>query len=368
MGERFGHRGSALALLLVLALGGPSCSTDTAGLERREPDGVAGGGASDQAAPNAGGVAGTGGAGGAGAAPVGGEPDVGALDVVHGLVDGGNLFVCLWDVATGQVIGADVPEPRGGVPYGQSQRVPTVWDLSNTVDVELFVAAEADASDLSCSGLRQSAVDGQAVTPSVADAGTLDAGVDLPPFPLEPLVPRRAGSLRLASGLIQAGAHYALVAAGCTSPAGSPSEDICGRPDSLFASEQTIVLAEIAAEVVGGAGVGLQFLNASRAVARADLVLQGESQRQSLRLSSDVQFGAVRPRNAAPVDIPVGVELHVQGAPQSSYTQPWIDTIGEGGGDALTVGENYLLVYVGPAPGTLTEGVAPPRFVLLRGH
>jgi hypothetical protein len=368
MGERFGFRARVPLLLLVASLDASGCSTDTAGLERRAPDGASGGGASDQPAASAGAGVGAGGAGESGAASIGMEPEVGALDIVHGLVDGGNLFVCLWDVATGHVIGADLPEPSGGVLYGQSQRVPTVWDLSNAVDVELFVAAGTAASGLSCSGLRESAVDGEAVTRSVVDAGASDAGIEPPPFPLEPLEPRRAGSLRLSSGLVQAGAHYALVAAGCTSPAGSPSEDICGRPDSLFASQQTIVLAEIASEVVGGAGVGLQFLNASRAVTRADLVLQGQSQRQSLRLSSDVQFGAVRPRNAAPVDIPVGVELHVQGATQSSYTQPWSETIAAGGGDTLTAGENYLLVYVGPAPGTLAEGVAPPRFVLLRGH
>jgi hypothetical protein len=305
----------------------------------------------------------------AGAASGSGEPGVGSLVVVHGLVDGGSLFVCLWDVTTGQVLGGDVPEPSLGVAYGQSQLVPITWDLAGAVDVELFVAAGEGAAAPSCSGLRESAVDGEALMSSVIDAGGVDAGrVAPPPFPLEPVVPRRAGSLRLSPGVVEAGARYALVAAGCTSPAGSPSDDICGQPDSLFASHQTIVLVKIAAEVVGGVGVGLQFLNASRAVTRADVVLQGESQRQSLRLTSDVQFGAIRPRNAAPVEEPVGVELHVQGATQPSYIQAWSDTIAASGSGALPSGENYLLVYVGPAPGSFAQGVSPPRFVLLPGH
>jgi hypothetical protein len=354
-------------LWLAVALGVPGCSTDTAGLERRAPEAPAGGGATSVPSGSIG--PGGGGGGPSPSAPVTGEPGVGAIDVVHGLVDGGRMFICLWDVATGQVVGADVPAPSAGVPYGQSQRVPTSWDLANAVDVELFVADGEGASGLSCSGLRDSAVDAENVPASVGDAGVLDAGsIVLPPFPLEPLVPRRAGSVRLSAGVLQPGAHYALVAAGCTSPAGSPNDDICGQPDSLFSSQHTVVLAEIAAVGVGGRAVGLQFLNASRAVARADVVLQGDSQRQSLRLTSDVQFGVVRPRDAAPVQEPVGVELHVQGATQSSYTQAWSDTLVTSGSDPLAAGENYLLVYVGPAPGSIVEGISPPRFVLLRGH
>jgi hypothetical protein len=361
-----GHARRALWLAVALAL--PGCSTDTAGLERRLPEGSAGGGAASEPAGDLGaGAAGSGGGGGGG--EVTGEPGVGSLDVVHGLVDGGSVYICLWDVATGLVVGSDTPMPSGGVPYGQNQRVSTSWDLANAVDVELFVAAGEGAAALSCSGLRDSAVDAENVPASTRDAGALDGGsVVLPPFPLEPVVPRRAGSVRLSAGVVQAGVHYALVAAGCTSPAGSPNEEICGQPDSLFSSRHTIVLAEIAAEGVGGATVGLQFLNASRAVQRADVVLQGDSQRQSLRLTSDVQFGVVRPRDAAPVQEPVGVELHVQGATQSSYTQAWSDTLVTSGSDPLSAGENYLLVYVGPAPDAVISGVSPPRFVLLRGH
>jgi hypothetical protein len=355
-----------LSALLVLALAGPGCSTDTAGLERQPSDVPAGGSPGEPAAPA--GSAGDVGNGGSGAAPVTGAPGVGALDVVHGLIDGGNLFVCLWDVASGQLVGADAPAQSGGVAYGQSLRLPTTWDLTAVVDVELFVAAGQGMSGLTCSGLHADAVDGEALRPSLGDAGLGDAGsLETLPFPREPVVPRRAGSVRLSPGAVSPGGHYALVAAGCTSPAGSPSEDLCGPPDSLFESQRTVLLAELASGVTGGAGVGLQFLNASRAVTRADLVLQSENQRQSLRLTSDVQFGAVRPRNAAPVDEPLGVELHVRGATQSSYTQAWSETTTASGSEALTGGENYLLVYVGPAPGALPGGIAPPRFVLVRG-
>jgi hypothetical protein len=351
------------ALLLALALAG--CSTDTAGLARGAAEPPPVGGAGSSAPPPGSGGEGTGGAGGSDVLPSPGQPGVGALEVVHGLVDGGQLFVCLWDVESGRALGVDSPEPLGGVAYGQSTSVPSSWDLSRSVDVELFVAAGEAAAEPSCSGLREVAMEGEGSGPAV-EAAPIDAGLELPPFPLEPLAPRRAGSLRLLPGVIQPGAHYALVAAGCTNPAGSPNDAICGPPDSLFSSQQTIVLAEIAAEVAG-AGAGLQFLNASRAVERADLVLQGQSQRQSLRLTTNVQFGAVRPRNAAPVEEPVGIELHVQGATQSSYTQAWSDTLPAIGSDSLATGQNYLLVYVGPAPGSFAEGVSPPRFVLLRG-
>jgi hypothetical protein len=353
---------SGRALLVALALVA-GCSTDTAGLARGTPLAPLGGAGGLAPTPDGGGQETSG--GGAAGAPSAGAPGVGAIEVVHGLVDGGQLFVCSWDIETGQVLAADAPLPPGGVSYGQSTTLPSAWDLSSSIDLELFVAAGDAAAAMSCSGLREVAVEGELSRP-VEESAPLDAGVELPPFPLEPLVPRRAGSLRLSPGVIQPGAHYALVAAGCTSPAGSPSEAICGPPESLFSSQQTVVLAEIAAEVVG-AGAGLQFLNASRAVERADVVLQGQSQRQSLRLTSNVQFGAVRPRNAAPVEEPVGVELHVQGATPSSYTQAWSDTLSAIGSDRLASGENYLLVYVGPAPGSFAEGVSPPRFVLIRG-
>jgi hypothetical protein len=165
---------------------------------------------------------------------------------------------------------------------------------------------------------------------------------------------------------VRAGGHYALVATGCTSPGGSPSEAICGAPDPLFESQRALVLAELASEL-GGDGVGLQFLNASRAVSRADLVLQGNSPSQSMRLTNDVQFGAVRPRDAVPVQEPLGVELHVEGATQSSYTQAWADTV-RSSGDPLVPGENHLLVYVGPEPDSAVPGVLEPRFVLIRGY
>lgn len=352
--------------LFILVLFGLGCSTDTTGLARRAP--VAAGGTADEPAGAAGAVTSGGGAsaGEGGASPGGGEAGEGAIDVVHGLVDGGSLLVCLWSVASGQVLGDDAPE-SGGVAYGQSLRLPTAWDLSQAVDVELFVAATASGATFRCSELRASAVDGHDISQVDADAGGADAGApDPPPFPLEPRVPRRAGSLRLASGLLRAGAHYALVATGCTSPGGSPSEDICGAPDSLFESQQALVLAELAPGPAGD-GLGIQFLNASRAVSRADLVLQGANQRQSMRLTNDVQFGAVRPRDSVSVAAPVGVELHVEGATPSSYTQPWADTVSSSG-DPLVPGENHLLVFVGPAPGSAASGVGQPRFVLIRGH
>ena len=82
-----------------------------------------------------------------------------------------------------------------------------------------------------------------------------------------------------------------------------------------------------------------------------------------------VQFGVVRPGSAASVlTLPVGIELHVDRSTTPSFTQLWTDTVPTSGEDAIELGANYLLAYVGPRPGAVVSlGVAPPRFVLVRG-
>src|SRR5690606_11837334 len=156
----------------------------------------------------------------------------------------------------------------------------------------------------------------------LADAGAdADAGpAPEPPFPREPEIPRPAGALRLAPGVIRAGGHYALVATGCTQPGASAGAEPCGPLDELSGARHALILAEIPGQFAAGGGFGLQFLNASRAVQRADLVLQWESQREPLRVSTDVGFAAVRPRDPARVDDePVGLELHLRGDSRSSF-------------------------------------------------
>ncbi len=350
-------------LMLALGLGVSGCSTDTAGLARREP-GAAQGGTSNGPEPSPGGAGGdpepTGAEGGAPA--TGGNSGIGTISVVHGVIDGGRLLACFLDAGSGQPIDGAVSDPSSGIAYGQSITVPTSWDVSSAdVLVDLFVAAGASAPG--CSELRDTATDSSVALPRSSDAGAPDAG--LVAFPVQPDVPRRAGSVRLAPGVLRAGAHYVLVSAGCTGPGGGSSEDLCGPLDSLFESQQALVLAELSDDRSGQDGLGLQFLNASRAVSRADLVLQGDNDRESLSLSSDVQFGAVRPESSVLVAEPVGLELHVEAATRSSFTQPWSDTVAS----ADLVPGNYLVVYVGPEPGAfLPEGVAPPRFVLVLGR
>jgi hypothetical protein len=239
------------------------------------------------------------------------------------------------------------------------------------VEIELFVALPAAVAGQGCGTLRESAAAADPLPTKAPDAGSPDAGAaPAPPFPIQPEVPRRAGTVRLAPGVVRAGARYALVATGCTHPEGSPGDDLCGPPDPLFGAQQGLVLAAIASELpAGGGGFGLQLLNASRAVSRADLVLQWESLQEPLRVASDVGFGAVRPRDAAAVDAePVGLELHVRGESLPSFTQAWSDTVQSSSTGAFAAGGNYLAVYVGPAPGAAIEGVGAPRFVLVRGR
>ena len=110
--------------------------------------------------------------------------------------------------------------------------------------------------------------------------------------------------------------------------------------------------------------LGLQFLNASRAVVRADLVLQGTTERQPLTLANDVGFGALRPLVPARVAVPVALELHVDRAAVSAYTQAWADTVTSAEAGVMGVEGESLVVYVGPAPTVTADlGFAPPRFV-----
>lgn len=355
-----GRRGLGVRLCVVaLAL---ACSTDTSGLARRPPASGGGGGVAGGTGGASAGMGGqppASGGGGSGGAPAS-SGGMGSVRVVHGLMDGGRLFVCLRE-AGGAELGGGAPLPEEGVAYGESLRVPVSWDAELDVEALLFVVAGGVVAPV-CSELIEAA------QPQLggADSGARDAGAFDPVFPLEPVVPRSAGSVRFPPGLLRAGAHYALVAAGCTGLGGG--EEVCGRPDPVFGSSLALALAQIASGTIasGGGRFGLQFLNASRAVSRADVVLQGQTDQESRRLAEDVAFGAVRPRDAAPANEPVGVELHVEGASASSYTEVWADMV-EAGGAPVEAGSNYLLVYVGPVPGSGAGGVAPPRFVLLHG-
>jgi hypothetical protein len=363
--SRRGRRAALAGLALSLGVG---CSTDTAGLARIEPP--AGGSAGAATAPE--GVAGTsatGGTGGSGGASPQTSSGEGSLTVVHGLVDGGRLFVCLRDLGSGEFLDPGVADAASGRDYAEGLRLPTTWGVTErAIELELFIAPPAGAGS-TCPELAAQAVDTDADVPGGADAGSGDAGPPVLPFPTPLVEPRRAGSVSLPQGALQPGTHYALIAAGCTSPSASANADACGPPDNLFGSRRGLVLAPIADQRVGGADtIGLQFVNASRAVSRADVVLQNDSQRQSTSLGGDIPFGAVRPSIATAVTPPVGVELHVERATLSSYTELWSKTLASSGADGVASGENYLLAYVGPLPEAVTPGISPPRFVLVRGR
>jgi hypothetical protein len=347
------------ALALALA-----CTTDTSGLARQPSSAGSGGaGGSFSMSGGTGGQVEANGGGGSGGGAAPSTGGMGSIHFVHGLLDGGDMFVCLRD-AGGASLDGDAALPEAGVAYGGSVRVPVSWDASRDVEALLFVVA-GGAAGRSCSEL----IESSQVQLRVVDAGSsaADAGLAPPVFPLDPVVPRSAGSVRFPPGLLRAGAHYALVAAGCTGQGGN--EAVCGAPDPIFGSALALALAEIGPEIVGaeGGNFGLQFLNASRALLRADVVLQGQTEREARRLAENVGFGAIRPRDSAPADEPVGVELHVEGSSSSSYTEVWANMLEAAGGTPIAPGETYLLVYIGPVPGSSAGEVAPPRFVLVRG-
>ena len=349
-----------------------ACSTDTGALARREP--AAGGQAGHSGATSAGaaGVAAGGGAPGVGGSTgtQGGVSGAGALSVVHGVVDGGRLFICLRRASGEPAFPAEPPEPVGGLAFGGVHRLALDWDVSaEEVEAALFAATAPQIEGLTCADLvasDQTGVPGAAPDAGLPDAG--DAGTPGLPFPTEPLVPRRAGSVAFAAGALQVGTSYVLVAAGCATLGVQPSTEICGDADP-FGSYQSLILVEHRQQAVDAElDLGLQFLSASRAVGRASVVLQGESQRQPVRLATDVQFGAVRPQAPATVEEPAGIELHVDGANRADYTQLWSDTLASAGVEAFELRGSHILAYVGPKPNVAADaGFAPARFVLLPG-
>jgi hypothetical protein len=362
------HVGRAAALSGLCCLIGAACATDTRGLARRDPDpmGQGGGGAGASMLPPIGlDDAGTQlGAGGSRAAPSG----PGQISVVHGVVDGGSLFICLRD-GVGAALGSDVPQPPGGMAYGGVHPLPVAWDVSDQeVQAHLFTADPAQMQGASCAELIASAAlipgDGPSGLDPL-DAGAADSGVR---FPTQPAAPRRAGALTLAQGALGVGAQYVLVASGCATLGVQPGVEVCGAPEALFGSHLALTFVELgASKPVDSPFIGLQFLHASRAINRVDVLLQGTGPNAS-RLAAEVPFGGLRPRAPAAFREPVGLELHGPGQALSAYTQAWSDTLSWSGVVPLELGRSYLLLYVGPAPSVAaSSGFAPPRFVLVPG-
>lgn len=359
-------------IFTVAALAG-ACATDTSGLARREPVGGESAGSGGAGAEGRGDAAPDRGAGSGGAARGGGSlGGEGSIAITHGIVDGGRLFACVSETTSPRTFRTERPIPEAGLGFGEAHRLPTDWELSRQeVVAELFVALPAQVAGLGCDALLESLAAPPA-SPPLTDAGrtsAVDAGTvgSVLPFPAEPAAPRRAGSVTFPPGALRAGSQYVLVSAGCATVGAQPVPEICGPPDPLFGGHHALVLAGYGSgePVATDGNISLQFLNASRAVARSDLVLQGTSQRQLLAVANDVRFGSVRPPLPALVQEPAGLELHVDGAGTSSYTQAWASTFTQPDGDGPAATGAHLVVYVGPAPSVAASGFAPPRFMLI---
>lgn len=358
-------RASTFVSLAMLA-----CSTDTSGLARSRSESGGGGEAGVAQTPGEAGAAGAS-EGGEGGSPELAPSGPGSLTLVHGLVDGGNLFACLRHAASGEPLRGDVPEPPSGIPYGSNHPLELDWDLElDGVQAELLALAPNAAQGRSCTELL--AASSRALPEAMSGGGSGDAGSDAAvtaiPFPTAPDSPRRAGSFVFAAGALRPGASYVLVASGCTSLSALAPAEICGSPDAFSGALGALPFVELAPALSQPAPYfGVQFLNASRAITSADVVLQAESDSaESVSLANDVRFGALRPRTVVAVEEPIGVELHVQRAARADYVQSWADVLSASGLPAIEPGEAYLLVYLGPNPVSgSVEGVAPPRFVLV---
>ncbi|HEU4579074.1 MAG TPA: hypothetical protein VFS67_12510 [Polyangiaceae bacterium] len=341
----------ALLFGAALSLG---CHTDTTGLEKRpSASGGSGGAAATSTEPDPG-------AGGAEAPLPLPEPmGSGSLAVLHGLVDGGRLFVCLSDLGAGQALGEDGFESGAGLEFGQFQRRLLDWDVASTdVEVELF-AASGPVEGQSCELARQAADTAAALAGSDVDGGS--------PGSAPTDGPRRLGSLTLAHGSLFAGKHYLLVATGCAAPESFAAPDACGAPDPVFGRRSELVLVEFGAQPGAGSGdFGLQFLNASRALGPADLSLQLEGASDlSVPFVSGVSFGVLRPRAAAVVEAPLALELRGRGTSAVALSQSWADTLRASTPPEFAPGKNYVLASIGPTPRPDGQGLSGPRLVLI---
>jgi hypothetical protein len=344
-----------------------ACHTDTSGLEKHQPESKpdvgSGGSALGPASPTPTGT---------GMSPES-EPSSpaqqsGSLAVLHGMVDGGRLYVCLRNIGTDQPLGSGGPEPLEGLEFGRFERRALDWDLSAVdVEVELFAApgdveqSAPGAVEQSCDALRQSAI-------IEAPAPLFDAGVDggsvSAPVPSGPY---RAGTLTLARGSLFEGRHYLLVATGCAAPESSVAPEACGPPDPLFGARAELVLVEFGTELTeGGRYFGLQFLNASRTLGPADLSLQLDGPNTlSVPFVSGVSFGVLRPLAVAAVEQPLALELRGRGSSSGvAFSQSWADTLQASAPPEFAPGKNYLLASIGPAP-RADGGPSLPRLVLI---
>jgi hypothetical protein len=382
--------GASWGIAVAVALG--ACHTDTNGLERQNAAGTGGkggkaGGSALGELPGA----------GSGGKSAGNEEDAGetgpaTLDVVHGLADGGRLFVCLRDGASG----ADLPNgaPGTGLSFAGSARLVLDGDLaSRNIEADLFAARDGAlgvlglASEPSCSDLRRLAGSARAAAqPPRADAGSEDAGSlaarstgrgDAATFDASAAEPApnglvRLDSVNLAAGVLHAGGRYALVATGCAEAIPSSfATQACGALDSLSGARLNQILVEFGVGSVDDQHFGLQYLNANRALASADLLLDSmDSNLPPVTLASQVAFGALRPRMPSAVVAPLAVEQHGVGGDASTYLQSWRDTLSGSNLDAAQTGFDYLIVSLGSNPGSdearlRAEGLSPPRLVLL---
>lgn len=366
------------------------CHTDTRGLERHEPASAgqgSGGGAGASSAAGAGGGAGDeSGAGDALATPSGPV----TLSVVHGLSDGGRLFTCLRNTSTGQELPAGGAELQAGLEFGKNAPLSVDWDVAvESAAVELFAARDGALSALGlgsqpgCADLRRLAGSARAATsppsPVVAlDAGTRDSGVLDSDASSNPVEPPPNGLVQLepvavAAGSLHAGGHYALVATGCAATVSEVANEAgCGALDVLTGVRASELLVEFATGTLDDpAYIGLQFLNASRALGRADMLLQGQDPNQPPRaLANQVPFGALRPARVTAVEVPLALQLQAGGGAGSTFLESWRDALAASGLDGAPLNHDYLLLFVGPNPSLdpttlLAAGLAPPGLVLL---
>jgi hypothetical protein len=342
------------------------CVTDHDALEKKPGTGSGAGGAPSSAGAPAQ-------AGGAGAPEASGgghaddeAPGTSVFTVINGLVDAPSVVLC-W--AKFDDAGSVTPfgNPLGGAPlaYGQSLVLAKIdgADVASETLQPIAIAGELDLiAGLDCAAAvtrahdeEAAAIDGDAGTANMADAGEVsDGGDDI--AGLRPRL-RARGLPAISAGTLSAGFSLLYVSTGCMGGAtftGKNATEYCGAGYTERAATASAVLVSLSRKTQPKL-TGLQVVHASLATTEVDVSSRPPlSTGAGVVIASNVVEGQAAPRPAllsnAAVTYGVAKGYFVQVAPHSGVgaSFDWSKALQGGGLTELTDGRTYALVLLGP--------------------
>jgi hypothetical protein len=264
------------------------------------------------------------------------------LRLLNGVTDRGSVRFCLVPWAAGAA-GAAAPFPASGVPYG-GQADPVF----------------PDGFDPAVDALRPLVIGGD-IDPA-ADCGALLAappeGVAVAALPVLP------------AGTFSAPRSLLLVAAGCLGGSLAPDPSFtCGSGVSGAAGNPTMFIAELSRAVPPADRISLQILHGSAAMGKLKLTMKPSGDLTPVVLSGELSPGQVAPRPPATYELETLVGL-TPGTSQLSLVDGQFgqglelsvgSSLEESGIDqnGLPTGKGFVLVVLGPRPGSVVDAAVP---------